>query len=75
MEDIKKININGCKIVKSTSSKLIGYKLIGDTIEVGDEIKIEKDGKEKLFPVGAIIKIKENTYHILNSNIGIIIRK
>jgi len=75
MEQIKEISSIGFKIVKSTSKKLIGYQIIDEKITVGKKLKLKKEDKYKSIFVDTIIKVNDKTYHILNSNIGIIIKK
>jgi len=76
MDTIKELDIStGYRISKSTTSKLLGFNLIGNLVKVGVKLKLEKEGKLKSIDVGSIVKIDGTTYHILNSNIGIIIKK
>jgi len=73
MELINQISGN-FKVIQSTSNKLIGCNING-IINVGEKYNLYKNNKEfKEILIETIIKIDNNKFHILNSNIGIIIK-
>jgi len=73
MEPIKKIT-GKFKVIQSTSDKLIGYT-IEDGAIVGQDVELHKGNKCKYIPVDVIVRIDYDKYHILNSNIGIIVKR
>jgi len=73
MEPITKIT-GKFKVVQSTSDKLVAYYLENGAIK-GERAILTKDSKTKVIEVDLIIRTDYNKYHILNSNIGIIVKR
>jgi len=73
MESIAKIT-GRFKVIQSTSDKLIAYYLEDGAIK-GEHATLTKDSKSKIINVDLILRIDYNQYHILNSNIGIIVKR
>jgi len=75
MKQLKKLTLNGhFDIVQSTQNDLNGFHILDDTIYKNQPIKLQKDDELKEFDVSVILQITEEKYHILNSNMSIIIQ-
>lgn len=73
METIKKIT-GKFQVIQSTSSKLLGYYLEDGAI-AGQNVELCKDNFCKKIPVDLIVRVDYNKYHLLNSNIGVIVKR
>ena len=76
MKQIEKLTLDGhFDVIQSTQSDLNGYHISDTIIYQNKSIELTKGDKIKNMDVETIIQININKYHILNSNMGIIIHK